>query len=497
MVGLKRHFVKDTSSRDTARKFKQLEQKSRSVPELRRDLEQLGMQMVEAPTDYTMSRHFMDALKPKIAGGVVMRGLTLEKSVFNEIVQKAIDIEEAIFYKNKDDRYKNKIASSLSKQSTAKPYRAKAGTMKVPLKTLVPYKKPLSTTQKDIECHFCKQKGPISLNCPKKTWRTANIEPIEEVASKSEDRAEEVLSEEEYASAAENEEDLVHGEAKSADEVEDDHQSIEDWCATARPTEDYAMGKFQRVERIHPVDKANLEDWSDSKGYSESSFGLGMALHAVPYEEESPHALTASGTSSNDQVAYRHRATKQIGPLRIEAGPKRDFKHLGVIEGYMRINGHKVHVLLDGGSMLDLILANFAKVHQLKMFELKNLIHLQMAMSGSRSSIQYGAHAELKVGDLKQQRYFDVVNLDRYQVILGTPFLKEHKIMLNYAGSGSFKLGDQWFLVKEGDFGSPLSAPKGGEGATRTKSTSSHNKDHKNETSKGSFSRPAEKQPQH
>ena len=98
MVGLKRHFVKDASTRDAARKFEQLEQRSRSVPELRRELEQLGMQMVEAPTDYAMSRHFMDALKPEIASGVVMRRLTPEKSVFNEIVQKAIDVEEALFY---------------------------------------------------------------------------------------------------------------------------------------------------------------------------------------------------------------------------------------------------------------------------------------------------------------------------------------------------------------------------------------------------------------
>ena len=80
MVGLKRHFVKDVSSHDVARKFEQLEQKNRSVPELRRDLEQLGMQMVEAPTDYAMSRRFMDALKPEIARGIVMRGLTPEKA---------------------------------------------------------------------------------------------------------------------------------------------------------------------------------------------------------------------------------------------------------------------------------------------------------------------------------------------------------------------------------------------------------------------------------
>jgi len=127
-----------------------LEQKSRTVPELRRDLEQLGMQMVEAPTDYAMSQRFMDALKPEIAGGVAMRGLTLEKSVFNEIVQKAIDIEEALYYKNKDDCYKTKTASSLSKQSAIKSYKAKAGTSKVPLKMSGSYKKPSSSTMKDI-----------------------------------------------------------------------------------------------------------------------------------------------------------------------------------------------------------------------------------------------------------------------------------------------------------------------------------------------------------
>ena len=151
------------------------------------------------------------------------------------------------------------------------------------------------------------------------------------------------------------------------------------------------------------------EEASDSKHIPEARTGsvlpafssfpsaYGMALHTVPYEDEAPHAYTASGTPS------------------------------------------------------------FAKVHQLKMFELKSPIRLQMAAFGSRSTIQYGAHAELKVGDFKQQWYFDVVNLDWYQVILGTLFLKEHKTMLNYAGSGSFKLGDRWFLVKEGDFGSPLS----------------------------------------
>lgn len=102
----------------------------------------------------------------------------------------------------------------------------------------------------------------------------------------------------------------------------------------------------------------------------------------------------------------------------------------------MHINGHKAHVLLDGGSMLNMILANFAAIHKLEMFQLKKPLKLQMATSGLRSVINYGAKAELHVGVLKEQRYFDMVNLNRYHVILGTPFLKHHRVLLNYDGHG-------------------------------------------------------------
>jgi hypothetical protein len=47
--------------------------------------------------------------------------------------------------------------------------------------------------------------------------------------------------------------------------------------------------------------------------------------------------------------------------------------------------------------------------------------------------------------------------------VLGTPFLKQQNVMLNYAGSGSFKLEDRWFHVREGEFSKPLS--NGGESA--------------------------------
>jgi hypothetical protein len=77
-----------------------------------------------------------------------------------------------------------------------------------------------------------------------------------------------------------------------------------------------------------------------------------MAIHVVP--DDGAYVAESSKVSKMEdgQVAYHLRGTKDLGQLRVEDGPKRDFKSLGVIEGYMRINGQKAHVLLDGGSTL-------------------------------------------------------------------------------------------------------------------------------------------------
>ena len=196
------------------------------------------------------------------------------------------------------------------------------------------------------------------------------------------------------------------------------------------------------------VDSTESEEESDSISqtyYGSDAKATACVIQCVDKDDvDVAECMKASGVD-DDPVAYRQRGTKDLGPFKVEDGPKRDFKRLGVIEGFVRINGHKAHVLLDGGSTIDMISANFAKVHQLNVFQLKKPIKLQMATSGSRSVIQYGARADLRLGDLNQGRYFDVVNLDRYHAILGTPFLKEHEVMLNYVGHSSFRLKNRWF----------------------------------------------------
>ena len=107
----------------------------------------------------------------------------------------------------------------------------------------------------------------------------------------------------------ENGEDSGHDDAESVDNTGDDHRSIEDWCAAARPKEVYTnMGRFlERIEEIPMVDEASLADWSGSRESSDSPCGLGMALHAVPFEDESPHLELWAVIKSHTDIVRLNR----------------------------------------------------------------------------------------------------------------------------------------------------------------------------------------------
>jgi hypothetical protein len=116
--------------------------------------------------------------------------------------------------------------------------------------------------------------------------------------------------------------------------------------------------------------------------------------------------------------------------------------------GYMRKDsGYNTHILLDCGSTLDMVSANYVATSKLDMFQLEKPVRLQMATSGSRTTIQFGICAEIKFSEFRQKRYFDVINLDKYDAILGMPFLRDNEALMNFSGSGLFKLAGRWFQV--------------------------------------------------
>ena len=52
---------------------------------------------------------------------------------------------------------------------------------------------------------------------------------------------------------------------------------------------------------------------------------------------------------------------------------------------------------------------------------------------GSKSIINYGTNTTIKINSKELKEYFDVVNIAYYDAILGTPFLKKFKVVIDLA----------------------------------------------------------------
>ena len=72
-----------------------------------------------------------------------------------------------------------------------------------------------------------------------------------------------------------------------------------------------------------------------------------------------------------------------------------------------------------------MILLEFATVAKAPAIELQEQMTLQLAVTGSRSKINYGTWVPIEFGPVKASIYFDIANIEGYNVILGTPFLWE------------------------------------------------------------------------
>ena len=112
--------------------------------------------------------------------------------------------------------------------------------------------------------------------------------------------------------------------------------------------------------------------------------------------------------------------------------------------GYWEINGVKAHCLLDSGSQGVLLSLEFMQATGIKTFALEKPIALQLACIGSRSMINYGTCATIKIGCKVVKEYFDIVNVEQhYDAILGTPFLRKMGIVLDFRSPGMAQIGNE------------------------------------------------------
>ncbi|KAI0039991.1 hypothetical protein FA95DRAFT_1454419, partial [Auriscalpium vulgare] len=102
------------------------------------------------------------------------------------------------------------------------------------------------------------------------------------------------------------------------------------------------------------------------------------------------------------------------------------------LAAYVTVNGQRALALFDSGSTADLVSPDFARVANLPLFVLDKPVPLQLGCVGSRSAINFGTEPTISFAGVHQQWYFDVANIDRYDIIIGTPFLSIIGVVLNF-----------------------------------------------------------------
>ena len=98
----------------------------------------------------------------------------------------------------------------------------------------------------------------------------------------------------------------------------------------------------------------------------------------------------------------------------------------------VKLNGVICYVLVDTGCNTNSLSPVTARIVNADKIELDEQVNLQLGTKGSRTKINYGTRVNLKVGPVNERTYFDMVDIDRYDAILGTPFLTEHKVAMDF-----------------------------------------------------------------
>ena len=99
----------------------------------------------------------------------------------------------------------------------------------------------------------------------------------------------------------------------------------------------------------------------------------------------------------------------------------------------VKINSLEAYALLDSRSTTMSITHDFTRVAKLKVMQLENPVPLQLGTVGSRSMINFGTQAHLELGTIiENDAYLDIVNIDQYNMIISTPFMCKHGLVLDF-----------------------------------------------------------------
>ena len=94
----------------------------------------------------------------------------------------------------------------------------------------------------------------------------------------------------------------------------------------------------------------------------------------------------------------------------------------------LEVNSHPARALLDSGSLGDFTSTTLVDQLSIKRETLDTPLSLHLAVQGSRSRVNSRATIKLKHQNINETRTLDIININNYDLILGTPFMYQNQV---------------------------------------------------------------------
>ncbi|KAG9020933.1 hypothetical protein FS837_007742, partial [Tulasnella sp. UAMH 9824] len=241
-------------------------------------------------------------------------------------------------------------------------------------------------------------------------------------------------------------------------------------------------GEQERAHGMSPSIPIPASDDEDCDGKSESSYAswYGIAddrsdsmeteLHLEKQVSESRRSTGEPEPALSDLMDFEEttslslltttpgkktktpRNAKTLDRLERNAARTKDFTRLvpSAIVVEVRINGRNARALVDSGSLADFMSTRLVDQLKVRLDELEKPMAVQLAVTGSRTVVNNSSTVEFEYQGVRENRRFNIINLENYNIILGTPFLFQHKVGLVFNPS-KLAIGSEKALPMEGE----------------------------------------------
>ena len=193
----------------------------------------------------------------------------------------------------------------------------------------------------------------------------------------------------------------------------------------------YAEKCALHTEEETPTDVAH--NWVLTRNWDDTIIG---EIDDVLIDDESPSDGNDSDNDSDDDYAVMSLYGAQVDRNKYVSIQRNASRIKGATERLLpkpivinfTVDGRPARALVDSGSLGDFMSATLVDQLKLKRMNFEKPLGLQLAVQGSRSKINSFVNMSYSYQEIEDSRRFDVANLNDYDVILGTPWIWQHKV---------------------------------------------------------------------